>query len=203
MEMMGWFGSYLLWVGAGGLAQVLLRWPSWLVMLCPFLLVLLLPPLWALGLLSGCWISCAFLTTRPDSNRLPEEGPTFSWFHVVTGSLWVSSGFFLTLLLLWRIKTSSGIGPDQLEILGWSFLILVEVCIYKNIARNCPWPCRNHLALGMTVLTFLMIFYAIAATNFVTKLLTFIILLNGNLFMLVWVDHPPFQPQDPLLRRKR
>ncbi|TCL62219.1 hypothetical protein EDC14_102770 [Hydrogenispora ethanolica] len=203
MENIGWFLRYLLWVGVGMLLQYGLRWPSWLVMIGSFATLLLLPPWWSLSLVCGCWIGCAFFTVRPESSHPSENGSTFTWFQVVTGSVWAFSGFMLTLLLLWRVKTTNTLTPAELEILGWSFLLLVEVCIYKNIASQCPMHYRKYLSVGMTALIFLMLFYAVAATNFITKFLTFVIILNGNLFLLTWVDHPLFQPRDPLLRRRR
>ncbi len=199
MEAISWFLLYMFFFCCGLITQYGLRWSPWAILMISFLTVLLLPPLWVLGLLAGWWISCAFFTSRStDPIRTAEGGADFTWFSVCTSAFLAFCGYLLTVLFLWRIKTHCAISPQNVELFGWVLLLLIEVCIYKIIAGYCPALYRKYLGLGMTALVFLMMLYSIASLSLMGKVLILIGLLNVNLILLLIVDRPILSRQTSL-----
>ncbi len=200
MESFTLLTLYLLGCLIGFTFEYYARWSPWVIMVLSYLLVLLIPPVWFIGVVGGLWISCAFFVSRVATERSMDGAPSLTVWKLCSSSILTFSGFLLTLFSVWRVKDTGFMGPWQRELLGWSFLILIEACIYKYLATHCPSLYRKYLGLGITVLNFLMTFYIVVDWTFTAKLLAFAVLLNGNLFLLALVDRPLRRPVDPMMR---
>lgn len=179
-----------LFCGLGGLAlQEFLRiTPGWLLAMT-FFIIILVPPLWSMGLLAGFWVACAFLTYQPEENRLREQVP-LTVVPVFFRSLWCFAGFGLTLILVWRLKTEGYFSPFHRELLGWSFFVLMETVIFRIIARDTPFLQRVSLGYGMSFFNYLMVFYWVYPLGLFRGILVFISILLATPLLLLWVDHP-------------
>ncbi len=191
---------YLLTLGAGFVAQSFTRLSPWLNLGLSFLLILILPPGWSLGLAAGIWIGCAFFTFNPELDRL-ELLRGFSWMKVFLSSLWTFSGFLLTLCLLWKLKLSGYMVVSQREFLAWAFLGLIEICQYRIIAKLSPVLHRIPLGYGVAFFNFLMLLYWLYPLGIPVMALVLVTLLIINPLLLIFVDLPVGTGGDPYLRR--
>lgn len=191
---------YLLTLGAGFAIQNLTRLSPWLNIGLSYLIILLIPPGWSLGLVAGLWIACAFFTFNPDLDRL-ELLKAFSWFKVFFVSLWTFSGFILTLFLIWKLKVSGYLLASQREFLAWTFLVLIEVCQYRVVAKLSPVLHRIPLGYGAAFFDFLMLLYWLYPMGVPIMALALVTLIIINPLLLVFVDLPVGSGGDPYLRR--
>jgi hypothetical protein len=202
---MGTTGSvlvYIIFLLVGFGLQFLVRWSPWVNLAISYLVVAILPPGWSLGLIIGTWISCAFFTFNPEQDRQFAIIPSVSLRKTVFSALWTFAGFLLTLIFLWKIKTSNSLDVFPREILAWVFLILIEVCLYRVIARLSPRLYRIPLGYGIAILNFLMILYWIFPFGLLMIGLILFSLLIINPLLLVLVDMPLNAAQDPIFRRR-
>jgi hypothetical protein len=165
-----------------------------------YLLIFILPPNWSLGLVGGIWISCAYFTYKPDLDRL-ELLKGLSWYKVFFSSLWTFAGFLLTLSLVWKLKVTGFEGASQRELLAWTFLVLIEVCQYRVIARLSPVLHRIPLGYGIALFNFLMLtfwLYELGIPSMIMALVTLVII---NPLLLIFNDLPVGAGEDPYLRR--
>lgn len=182
------------------MVQSLFRWSPWVNLIISFMAILFLPPIWSLGLVGGVWIACAFFTFNPDLDRL-ELLKGFSWYKVFFSSIWTFTGFLLTLSLVWKLKVSGFLLEAQRELLAWSFLVLIEACQYRVIAKLSPVLHRIPLGYGIAFFNFLMLMfwlYQMGITLMVMALVTMVII---NPLILVFVDLPIGLSSNPYLRR--
>lgn len=191
---------YLLTLGAGFMIQSLVRWSPWINLIISFLAVLLLPPIWSLGLVGGVWIACAFFTFNPDLDRL-ELLKGFSWLKVFVSSIWTFTGFLLTLSLVWKLKVSGLLLEPEREFLAWCFLVLIEVSQYRVIAKLSPVLHRIPLGYGIAFFNFLMLMFWLYQMGIPLMLMTLATLAIINPLLLVIVDQPVGVYSDPYLRR--
>ncbi len=191
---------YLLTLAAGFVIQNSIRCSPWINMALSFLIILLVPPDWSLGLIGGVWIACAFFTFNPDLDRL-ELLKAFSWIKVFLSSLWVFAGFLLTLCLLWKLKISGYLLISQRELLAWAFLILIEVCQYRVIARLSPVLHRIPLGYGVAFFEFLLLLYWLYPLGIPVMAMVLVTLFILNPLLFVFIDLPVGTNVDPYLRR--
>jgi hypothetical protein len=151
---------YLAALAIGFSVQYLIRWSPRVNTVLSFLTVMLVPPFWSLGLIGGFWISSAFFTFKPESDNQHRGAlPIMTWQKVCLYSAWTFLGFLLTLVFLWKLKITNSLLIDQREVLAWLFLVLVEVCIFKIIAKMSPGLYRIPMGYGMAFLNFLMVLH--------------------------------------------
>ncbi len=191
---------YLLTFGIGFVVQNLTRWSPWLNLVISFLLILLIPPNWSVGLVVGIWIACAYFTFNPDLDRL-ELLKGFSWYKVFFSSLWTFMGFILTLSLVWKLKVSGNLLVSQREFLAWTFLVLIEACQYRVIAKLSPVLHRIPLGYGIAFFNFLMLLYWLYQFGLPLMLMALVTLVILNPLFLVFVDLQVGTSGDPYLRR--
>lgn len=193
---------YLLSFGAGFIIQNFTRWSPWVNLILSFPIIFLIPPNWSLGLVGGIWIACAYFTFNfnPDLDRL-ELLKGFSWYKVFLSSLWTFSGFLLTLSLVWKLKVSGFELASQREFLAWTFLILIEVCQYRVIAKLSPVLHRIPLGYGIALFNFLMLIFWLYKFGISLMLMVLATLVIINPLLLVFVDLPAGANGDSYLRR--
>lgn len=202
---MGVIGSifiYLLFLFAGFCLQFLARWSPLINLAASYLMVLFLPPAWSLGLTSGIWIACAFFTYNPEQEHHLDTIPAISFRKILLSSVWTFSGFLLTLIFLWKLKVQTNLDLGQRELLAWAFLGLIEICLYRVIARLSPSLYRIPLGYGMAVFNFLLLFYWIYSLGIVWMALIFFTFLIINPLLLLVVDLPAGATKDSIFRRK-
>lgn len=139
--------------------QYLTKWSPGKKWLLSFLLACLLPPELTGGLLGGIWIGSAFITTPVNSQRDLKRHPQVGWREVVTFSLWTFAGFLLTLVFLFKIKSTGIWEIKQCQWFAWSFLAMLELCLLRIIARLVPSWLRLGVGIRMGFLNFLMLLY--------------------------------------------
>jgi hypothetical protein len=187
-----WDILILLLTLAGGLAiQFFSRLSPWIILGGSFLAILCLPSFWGYGLVCGFWLCCAFNTFQPERENQIDAPSRVSALKILGFSLLTFSGFLLTLILLWKLKVTSSLSSQEREIFAWIFLAVVEVCLYKVIARLSPGLYRIPMGYGIAVLNFLMIFYWLLAEGIVVIVLTLLTLLVVNPLLLTWVEPRP------------
>jgi hypothetical protein len=183
--------------------QFLVRRSPWVNLILSFAAAAILPPGWGLGLIIGIWISCAFFTFNPEQERQFETISTVNWQKIFLAALWTFSGFILTLVFLWKLKISDNMGLLPREILAWVFLILIEICLFRIIAKLVPRLYRIPIGYGIAVLNFLMILYWILPLGIWIMGLILLSLLITHPLLLVLVDMPLNKVQDPVFRRNK
>lgn len=193
---------YLLFLAIGFGLQYLIRWSPRVNLAISYFMVLILPPSWSIGLIGGAWISCAFFTYMPERERRFEVTPAVSWGKTVFSSLWTFAGFLLTLIFLWKLKVTNSLGLYQREMFAWVFLILIEICLYRVIARLSPSFYRIPLGYGIAFFNFLMILYWIYPFGISWSILILFSLLIINPLLLLLVDLPLNMIEDPIFRRR-
>jgi hypothetical protein len=193
---------FILFLVVGFGLQFLIRWSPWVILAISYLVVAILPPGWSLGLIIGTWISCAFFTFNPEQVYQFEMISAVSWRKTVFSALWTFTGFLLTLIFLWKLKMSNSLELFPREILAWVFLIMIEICLYRIIARLSPRLYRIPLGYGIAFLNFLMILYWIFPFGGLFMLLILVSLLIINPLLLILVDMPFNGDQDQLFRRR-
>ena len=182
----------ILTLGAGFCLQNLVRWSPWLNVVFSFLEVIILPPIWSWGLIIGTWLSCAFFTYQPEGERRMDTPQRLNWGKVLLCSGWVFSGFLLTMLLLWRIKTGElGLSIAQRELLGWVFLSGVEICLFKVIARNTPPSYRIPLGYGIAAINFVLLCFWLYSVSILEKMMILFVLMAVSPWLLLYLDHSP------------
>ncbi len=191
---------YLLTLGAGFVIQNFIRWSPWVNLGITFLIIFLVPPGWGLGLIGGIWIACAFFTFNPELDRL-ELLKGLSWLKVFLSSIWIFAGFLLTLCLLWKLKLSGYSLVAQREFIGWAFLVLIEVCQYRIIAKLLPVLHRIPLGYGIAFFNFLMLLFWLLPMGIPFVAMVLVTLAIINPLLLVFVDQPVGANVDPHLRR--
>lgn len=191
---------YLLTLGAGFGIQTLTRLSPWINLGLTFLLILLAPPGWSLGLTAGIWLACAFFTFNPELDRL-ELIKALSWVKVFFSSVWVFTGFILTLCLLWKLKLSGYLLVSQREFIAWAFFILIEVCQYRIIAKLSPVLHRIPLGYGIALLNFVMLLFWLLPLGIPFTVMVLVTLFIVNPLVLVFVDLPFGDNVKPYLRR--
>ncbi len=199
------FGTILLYIfflliGFG--LQFFIRWSPWLNQIISFIAILLLPPDWSLGLVGGSWIASAFFTFNPEQVRQYDAIPALNWWKVVFSSLWIFSGFLLTLLLIWKLKIMGDFQVIQREILAWAFFIMVEICLFKVLARLSPGMYRIPLGYGIGLLNFLLLLYWLYPLGISYVLLILVTIIIINPLLLLIVDKPVAPAEDPIFRRR-
>lgn len=202
METTGNIFIFILFLLVGFGLQFLVRWSPWVNLAISYLVVAIFPPVWSLGLIIGTWISCAFFTFNPELEHQFEMISAVSWRKTVFSALWTFTGFLLTLIFLWKLKMSNSLELFPREMLAWFFLILVEICLYRIIARLSPRLYRIPLGYGIAFLNFLMILYWIFPFGVLFILLILFSLLIINPLLLIIVDMPLGGDQDQIFRRR-
>lgn len=193
---------YILSLAIGFGLQLLIRWSPWLNLAISFLVVLFLPPNWSIGLVGGTWISCAFFTYNPEQERRFDVIQVINWSRTILSSLWTFAGFLLTLVFLWKLKVTNSLDVGQREIMAWYFLILVEICLYRVIARLSPNLYRGTLGYRIAFLNFLMILFWIVPLGIIYICLIFLTLMVINPLILMIVDRPLTAVEDSIFRRR-
>lgn len=191
---------YLLTFGAGFVAQNFTRLSPWVNIGISYLIIIVISPGWSLGLVGGVWVACAFFTFNPDLDRL-ELLKAFSWVKVFLSSLWTFTGFLLTLCLLWKLKVSGYLLVSQREFLAWAFLVLIEVCQYRIIAKLSPVLHRIPLGYGVAFFEFLMLLYWLYPLGIPVMAMVLVTLAIINPLLLVFVDLPVGASGNPYIRR--
>ena len=154
------------------------------------LIILILPPFWSFGLTAGIWLGCAFFTYNPELKRDYERENKLIWFRVFLSSLLTLAGFLMALLFLWKLKVASNLEIGHRETMAWLFLIVIELCLYRVIARSYPSLYRIQLGYGMAIFNFLMLLFWIRPLGIYLMLLIFGSLLIINPILLIWLDPP-------------
>ncbi|HBE76737.1 MAG TPA: hypothetical protein DDW65_02985 [Firmicutes bacterium] len=193
--------SCILFLLLGFGLQFVIRWSPLINLGLSFLLALSLPPAWSMGMIIGSWISCAFFTFNPEQEQHQFEIAVITWRKAFLAALWTFTGFLLTLIFLWKLKISGNLELLPREIMAWSFLFLVEICLYRIISLLAPRFYRIPLGYGIAVFHFLMLFYWIFPWGIWLSGLVLLSLLIVNPLLLVAVDIQ-FNAQDPIFRRK-
>lgn len=184
-----WAILILLLTLAGGLfIQFFSRLSPWIILAGSFPVILCLPSLWGCGLVCGFWLCCAFNTFQPEQENQIDAPNRIGGLKILWFSLLTFSGFLLTLILLWKLKVTSPLSSLEREIFAWIFLSLVEVSLYKIIARLSPGLYRIPMGYGIAGLNFLMILYWIFSQGIVVIVLTLLTLLVLNPLLLTWVE---------------
>lgn len=191
---------YLLTLAAGFGVQYFTRWSPWVNLGLSFLMVFLVPPGWSLGLIGGIWVCCAFFTFNPKLDRL-ELLKSFSWLKIFLSSIWVFTGFILTLCLLWKLKSSGYKPVSQREFLAWGFLVLIEICQYRVLAKFLPVLQRIPLGYGMAFFNFLMLLFWLIPMGIPFMAMVLVTLAIINPLLLVFVDLPIGADIEHYLRR--
>ncbi len=187
---------------AGGLViQYFIRLSPWVSLAISFPIILFLPPFYSFGLICGFWLCCAFGTFHPEAESKIDTPNRLRWYKVIGYSLLTFSGFLLTLILLWKLKITTDLPSVQREIFAWVFLIIIEICLYKIIARLSPGLYRIPLGYGIAVLDFLMIFYWLISKGIIFTLLVFLTMLFLSPLILTWVE-PVVREGEPYSWRK-
>lgn len=186
LNALGILGAALV---AGWVIQSLVRlkpiWNFWVT----FLTILIFAPIWSIGFTVGIWLCCAFLTYHSDVNSQNEASRSRVWVFV--DALFTFSGFLLTLLLLWKVKSNIRLPLTfQHEVGAWLYFITVEICFYRIIALNYPY--RKRFAIGYEIGFYntLMVLYWIYPYGWEAVVLTFITILVLNPLLLLWLDRP-------------
>ncbi len=186
---------------AGGIGiQFFTRLSPWIILAGSFPVILFLPSFWGYGLVCGFWLCCAFNTFQPERENQIDAPNRVSAFKILWFSLLAFSGFLLTLILLWKLKVTSPLSSLEREIFAWIFLGLVEVSLYRIIARLSPGLYRIPMGYGIAALNFLMILYWIFAQGIIVIALTLLTMLVLNPLLLTWVE--PRQKGETLTWRK-
>ncbi len=201
MELLGSILIILFTMPAGFMIQYYIRLSPWTNLMISVPLVLLIPPLWAFGLVCGVWICCAFNTFHPETANKIDAPNRIGFGNILLYSGLTFLGFLLTLILLWKFKTVSNLSSTQREIFAWIFLAVIEICLYKIIARLTPGLYRIPLGYAMAVINFLMIFYWISTKGIYLTLLVFFTLLILNPLILTWLE-PVIRQGEPYSWRK-
>jgi hypothetical protein len=181
--------------------QFVIRWSPVMNLLLSFVFALALPPGWSFGFIIGSWISCAFFTYNPEQEGQFEAIAVINWRRIIIASLWTFTGFLLTLVFLWRVKIDNTMGLYPREVLAWIFLVLVEICLCRIIAKLVPRLYRIPLGYGIAVLNFLMLLFWIVPFDIWKIGLILLSLLIIDPLILVLVDSP-LAVQDSIFRRK-
>jgi hypothetical protein len=167
--------------------QLLTRWSPGKNVVISFFLTGILPPFLSFGLISGIWIGCAFCTLDSNIRRLSNNAQVH-WKQTIIYSLWTFSGFLLTLLFLFKIKLGGFLKTGQSEILAWIFLLILEFCILRIIARSVPNWFRTPLGYRLGFINFIMVFYWIYSYGLFVILLTFCTFMLLFPALLLWMD---------------
>lgn len=191
---------YLLTLGAGFIVQNFTRWSPWVNLGLSFLIIFMVPPSWSLGLINGIWVACAFFTFNPETDRL-ELLKGFSWLKVFLSSLRIFGGFLLTLCLLWKLKLSGYLLMSQREFIAWSFLVFIEVCQFRVIARLSPVLHRIPLGYGIAFCNFLMLLFWLLPLGIPFMAMVLVTLMIINPLLLVFVDLPIGADDNAYMRR--
>jgi hypothetical protein len=186
---------------AGFVIQYYIRLSPWINLAVSFPLVLLIPPSWGFGLICGIWICCAFSTFHPEMENKIDAPNRIRFVKILLYSLLTFSGFLLTLVLLWKFKIMGNPDLAQREVFAWIFLAIVEICLYKVIARLAPGLYRIPLGYGIAVLNFLMILYWVSGKGIYFMVLVFFTMLIVNPLLLTWVE-PVARQGEPYSWRK-
>ena len=194
MVLIGQIFILLLSLAGGIFIQFFARLSPWIILAGSFPVILSLPSFWGYGLVAGFWLCCAFNTFQPERENQIDAPNRASWLKILWFSLLTFSGFLLTLVLLWKLKITSPLTLLEREIFAWIFLGLVEVSLYKIIARLSPGLYRIPMGYGIASLNFLMVFYWIFARGIVVILLTLLTLLVINPLLLTWVEPRQQEP---------
>ena len=96
----------------------------------------------------------------------------------------------MALLFLWKLKVGSNLEIGHRETMAWLFLIVIELCLYRVIARSYPSLYRIQLGYGMAIINFLMLLFWIYPLGIYLMLLIFGSLLIINPILLIWLDPP-------------
>lgn len=201
MDLIWYLLILLLTITGGFTIQFFTRLSPWINLAVSFPVILFLPSFWGYGLVCGIWISCAFSTFHPERENQINSPDRISWLKIFLYSLLTFGGFLLTLILLWKLKLTSTLNPGQREIFAWIFLLVLEICLYKIIARLSPGLYRIPLGYGIAVMNFLMILYWVFAKGLYFMVLIFFTLLVLNPLILTWVE-PVSREGEPYLWRK-
>jgi hypothetical protein len=180
---------------AGGIfIQFFARLSPWIILPGSFAVILCLPSFWGYGLVLGFWFCCAFNTFQPEQENKIDAPNRISALKIFLFSLLTFSGFILTLILLWKLKLTTPLQSLEREIFAWIFLGMIEVSLYKIIARLSPGLYRIPMGYGIAVLNFLMLLYWIFAQGIVVIVLTLFTLLIINPLLLSWVEPRQQEP---------
>lgn len=194
MYLIGEIFILLLTLAGGIFIQFFTRLSPQIILAGSFPIILCLPSFWGYGLVAGFWLCCAFITFQPEQENQIDAPNRVSGLKILCFSLLTFSGFLLTLILLWKLKLTSPLKPLEREIFAWIFLCLVEVSLYKIIARLSPGLYRIPMGYGIALLNFLMILYWIFAHGIVVIVLTLLTLLVINPLLLTWVEPKQQEP---------
>jgi len=201
MELFWAIFIVLITMAAGFVIQFFARLSPWLNLAISFPVILFLPFFWGYGLVGGIWICCAFSTFQPELENQIDSPNRVSWLKTVLFSALTFAGFLLTLILIWKLKLTSTLLPVQREIFAWIFFVVIEVSLYKIVARLAPGLHRIPMGYGMAVLNFLMIFYWIYPRGIFFMALVLVTLLIMNPLILTWVE-PLVRQGEPYSWRK-
>jgi hypothetical protein len=170
----GW-GLFIAFV-AGVIWQFLTKWTpnkNWLV---SFGVAFCMPPALTVGLLGGVWI-CSVLSIgqanfKTDANNNFQVG----WKEIVVFSIWVFFAFLLTLVFLFKLKMAGHWEIGQCQAFAWMFLLGLELCLFRIIARLIPGWLRVGVGIRMGFLNFLFLLYWLYPYGWILTGLTLITL---------------------------
>ncbi|MGD8400415.1 MAG: hypothetical protein PVH64_05685 [Bacillota bacterium] len=196
----GWGFVASLLVGVGW--QLLTKWTSAKNWGLSFLMVLIAPPLPAAGLLIGIWICAAFFDIEPNWRQdLNNNPPRIGWKEVVVFSLWTFAGFLITLLLFFKLKLCGRFEIEQYNRFAWTFLLVLELCLLRVIARLIPSWSRTGVGVRMGFLNFLFLLYWLYPYGWRLGGLILLTLLVAFPILLGWLAFSP--KNDDLTIRER
>ncbi|HOJ77209.1 MAG TPA: hypothetical protein PLZ08_04155 [Bacillota bacterium] len=158
-------------------------------LLLSFIIVSSLSPFWSMGIISGQWFGIAFFGSEPDRDPKKERLIVISLRKIFLFSLLTFSGFMMTLIFYFRLKTAADFDPHVQQVFAWIFLVMIEVCFFRVIARWCPKWYRKRAGYGIAFFNFLMIFYCVYSYGLLTVVMTFIGLMIISPLLLKWIDY--------------
>ncbi len=191
MAVFGGISVFLLTLAMGFGLQLALKWNTWPNLLLSLVLLVFLPVLWGSGLVCGILLASSFFTARPVKEKKIDSPSPVNIGKVILAALLVFSGFLLSLVYLMRLEGAQVVvNPFWEEMMGWLFLIFVEVCLLKAIAKETPLPYRLLMGLGIAFLVFLMLIYWTYPYGIVGGILVFFTLFFLIPLLLKIVDRP-------------
>lgn len=198
-QVLFFLGMFIL----GFVIQYLVRWTHHFNLFLSYLAVLMVPTEWSLGLILGTWFSVAFFTFSPNKERRVEGYSVLTGINILLYALWTLSGFILTLVFLYKLKSSQLVTiPLHRELLSWFFFIMVEICQFKIIALSVSATQRNSLGYYLAGLNFLMILFCTWSMGLVQNILIFLVLMFVIPELLKIVAGSSFRQSEMVIGRR-
>jgi hypothetical protein len=158
-------------------------------LLLSFIIVSSLSPFWSIGIISGQWFGIAFFGSEPEKDPKKERLIVINLRKIFLYSLLTFSGFIMTLIFYFRLKITTALDPFSQQVFAWIFLVMIEVCFFRVIARWCPKWYRKRTGYGIAFFNFLMILYCVSPYGLLAMVMTFISMLIISPLLLKWIDY--------------